>query len=487
MLKAAEPRSLGDRAMKAGVWMSAIEIAGKILGLLRSVILARLLAPDDFGLFGITAVVLSMITRFSNVGLEKAIIQKAGDARGYLDTAWTFKVLRALALAAGLAIAAPWIAGFFEAPEAESLVRVLGLGLLLQAMSSPAMPLLTRELEFRRRFVHLLSGVASDLVISVLFAILLRNAWALMLGFLGSMAVQLVVSYMVAPHRPVPRWEHSKLMELGRYGRWVFLNQVLFFLAYRGDNFLVGKVFGAPLLGIYMMAYTISDVVVTHIGTVARSVAFPAFASAQNDLVRVRRAFLTNVEWIFDLAFPSAVVMALCARPLASFILGESWSEVVIVLPFLAMAASVRTLVILGVALFNGLGRPDLTLRMNLAIVAITYGLYAPFISFWGLRGVAVAILAGQLLALPVYARYLRRVAEIGPMEFLRHLGPGFLLGAGVGGAILISRTGPGLRALVVTLAAAGLIYVALALILWRARRTGPVMILQRLRAAYGK
>jgi len=480
-------RSLGDRAVKAGVWTTSILVVGKTMGLIRSVLLARLLAPDDIGLFGITAVVLSLLTRFSKVGMQGAIVQKADDPHGYLDTAWTFNLARVTLLAAGLAAVAPWVAGFFDEPGAEPLVRVLGLGLLVQALASPGLPLLQRELEFKRRFVYMSSGVLSDLVISVSAAVVLRNAWALMLGYVGSLAVQMIVSYIIVPHRPALKWERSKLMELGRYGRWVFLNQVLFFLQYRADNFLVGKLFGAAGLGIYIMAYTMSEVAVTQIGNVTTIVAFPTFARAQDDRERVRRGFLMNVEWVFDVAFPSAVVIALCAPPLVNLALGPRWAEVATVLPFLAIASSGRTLVMLGNALMNGLGRPDLTMRMNLILVGITYALYVPTVSLMGLRGVGVALMVGQLVTLPIYATFVKRVISIPRREMLRRLVPGLLLGASVAAASLLGRIGTAPWVLVATLGGVGAVYVMVAWVLWRVRRVGPVMILQRLRSAYGR
>jgi O-antigen/teichoic acid export membrane protein len=473
--------------MKAGIWTTSIQVVGKSFGLFRSLVLARLLVPDDIGLFGITAVVLSLITRFSNVGLKKAIIQKAEEVDDYLDTAWTFNVLRASLFLVGLWVAAPWIAAFFEEPAAEPLIPALGLGLLLVALGSPRLPLLPRELEFRRRFLFMLTGVVSDLLISIVAAIILRNAWALMLGFVGSKAAQVVVSYILLPHRPVFKIEISKFRELAQYGRWVFFNQVLFFLQYRGDNVLVGKVFGATGLGVYLMAYAICEAAITQIGNVTTDVSFPSFARAQNDLPWVRRAFLTNLEWMFDMAFPVAVVMALCAEPLTAILLGEHWVGVAVILPYLAVAACARTLIMVANALSNGLGRPDVTLRMNLFIVGVTYALYFPLVSVAGMRGVGMALVLGQVGVIPVYAGFARRVAGIPRLEMLRCLGPGFLLGACMAAVLLLGRTGDAIWMLLVTLTAAALVYVGVAFLLWRARQVGPFMMLQRLRTAYGR
>ena len=467
--------------------MTSIQVFGKVLGLTRSVILARLLAPDDFGLFGITAAVLSMITRFSNAGLHKALVQKHEDVRGYLDTVWTFNLLRVTVLAAGLAVAAPWIAGFFEEPGAEPLIRVLGLALLVQGLTSPALVTLPRELEYRRRFIFVLSGVLADLAISIAFALTLGSAWALMLGFLGSLVVQLVVSYVVAPYRPSLRLNVSKLMELSRYGRWVFVNQVLFFLEYRADNFLVGKVFGASGLGIYIMAYAMSEAAVTQIGTIITNVAFPTFARAQKDLERIRRAFLTAVDWVFDLALPSAIGTILCAQPLANIVLGDRWDAVATVLPFLAIASLARVMTMLGNALVSGLGRPDVPLRMALVSIAVTYGLYYPLINAMGLRGVAVAVMAGQVVAIPIYARIVGKIAGIPQMDMVRRLAPGLLLGATVAVVLLLGHTGEDAGKFAATVVGAMLAYGVLALAMWRTRQTGPFMILERLRAAYGK
>jgi O-antigen/teichoic acid export membrane protein len=194
-----------------------------------------------------------------------------------------------------------------------------------------------------------------------------------------------------------------------------------------------------------------------------------------------------NVEWVFDVAFPSAVVIALCAPPLVNLALGPRWAEVATVLPFLAIASSGRTLVMLGNALMNGLGRPDLTMRMNLILVGITYALYVPTVSLMGLRGVGVALMVGQLVTLPIYATFVKRVISIPRREMLRRLVPGLLLGASVAAASLLGRIGTAPWVLVATLGGVGAVYVMVAWVLWRVRRVGPVMILQRLRSAYGR
>ncbi|MGH9890759.1 MAG: lipopolysaccharide biosynthesis protein, partial [bacterium] len=344
------------RAVHASFWSMLMRVALRGTGVVRNVVLARLLAPEDFGLFGIALVVLSLIDRFSDSGLHSALIQRDRDIAEYLDTAWTVQALRGTVAAVALALGGPLLAGFFGEPRAAPLIQVLGLSIFLRGFLNPGVLYFRRELEVNRQFMLRFGGAIVDLAVSIVAALVLRNAWALMIGLIAGLLTRVVVSFILHPFRPTLRLRFDQLRELSHYGRWLFLSNVLGFLIYKGDNLLVGKLIGAPALGIYMMAYMISEVITIEIGRTLTLVAFPAYSRLQGDLRRIRRAFCTVLELLWAVVAPIAVVVSILAEPITLFLLGPRWSQVASLLPFLAVAGGVRVLINNASTIFRALG-----------------------------------------------------------------------------------------------------------------------------------
>jgi O-antigen/teichoic acid export membrane protein len=165
-------------------------------------------------------------------------------------------------------------------------------------------------------------GTSVDLIASIIAAALLRNVWALMIGLIAGGLTRLVVSFVMHRFRPRPRLRFDQLRELSQYGRWVFLSNAVQFLMHKGDGLLIGKLMGAPALGIYMMARTISEVITSEVSRSLSDVAFPTYSRLQSDLVRTGRAFCTVLEVVWAVVAPLAVLVAVLAEPLTQFLLG---------------------------------------------------------------------------------------------------------------------------------------------------------------------
>jgi len=164
--------------VRGGFWVFALRILDQLFKLVRTIVLARLLAPKDFGLFGIALLAMSALETFSQTGFQQALIQTKRDIRPYLDTAWTVQAIRGTVLALILFGIAPYVAAFFGEPAAVSLLRVLGLSILFQGFANIGVVYFQKELEFHKQFAYQLSGTPVDLVVAITAAVLLRSAWA---------------------------------------------------------------------------------------------------------------------------------------------------------------------------------------------------------------------------------------------------------------------------------------------------------------------
>lgn len=448
---------------QAGGWAFALRAVDRGIGLLRTVVLARLLAPGDFGLFGIALLAFSALDTLSQTGVHTALIQRQGDIRRTLDTAWTLQAIRGAVLALLLWFSSNPVALFFGEPAAAALVQAMAAVVVLQALTNIGVVHFQKDLRFDRRFGYMASGTAADLMVSVAAAFYLRSAWALVLGLIASSAVRLVASYLVHPYRPRFRWDAGELRELFSFGKWVFASSAMIFLITQGDDVFIGRMLGATALGFYQIAYLISNLPATQVTHLFSEVAFPVFAQVQKDRVRLRRAFFSTLEAIALIALPLAALIGVFADDLVAFIFGTAWMPVVPVVRVLTVLGALRAIGAVNGALYHGSGHPHFdtiaaALHLSLMVVLIY-----PLNSLWGATGVAVAVTAPMLVSQAYGISRSTRILECSAAEYLGSIAPavaGAAVAAGCGIALNLLLPAPRVAS---TAALAILVYVLFA------------------------
>jgi O-antigen/teichoic acid export membrane protein len=405
------PTSLKTRVARGGAWIFALRLGSQLLNILRLIVLARLLAPDDFGLMGIALLGMATLQTFSEPGFRAALIHIKDGAESYLDTAWTIGLLRGVCLCALLLIAAPRIALFFGSPEAASMVRAVAISVLLQACTNIGTIRFQKELEFDRQFIYQLSGTLTDFVVAVTAAVVYRNAWALLLGLIAGDAVRLVASYLMIAYRPRLDIDWRKARELWSYGRWVLGATVLTFLATQGDDIVVGRLLGATALGFYQLAYRISNIPASEFSQLISAVTFPAFAKVQDNLHLLRRSYIKVLRFSALCAFPVAAVIFALAGEFTAIVLGEKWMPMVPAMRILAITGLCRSIAGPG-PLVMAIGKPELRAKMQVIGLAAMAILIVPLTMRWGIAGAAAAatvrVAIGKSVALGYAVRELK-------------------------------------------------------------------------------
>jgi O-antigen/teichoic acid export membrane protein len=382
--------SLSRRAVRGGVWVFALRAATRGVTFVRTVLLARLLAPADFGLMGVAMLTLSILQRFSETGVGRALIQGKGDEAEYLDAAWTVQVARGIVLTAVLVLGAPLVGLFFDEPRAVPLVRALALSVLAGSVANIAIVQFTKELDFRKYFTYHLAGTLADLLVVVPLAFLLRNVWALVCGVLAKAMVQLVLSYGIHQYRPSLRIDWPRTSELLRFGRWILGSSVVVFLLTQGDDMLLAKLLGASALGLYQMAYRISNAPATEISHTGYQITFPTFSRLKDDPARLRRAFTASIKLIAMASLPLAMGIAAAAPDFVGVFLGQQWLGIIPTIQILAAYGAMRS--ISYGTLFQGVGRPQLQAGISTAKLALLAAIIYPLTKRWGVNGTALAV-----------------------------------------------------------------------------------------------
>lgn len=385
--------TLSQRTVRSGFWVFSLRIVQQLFGLARLIILARILAPHDFGLLGIALLTMATLETFSQTGFQAALIQKKEDTKSYLDAAWTVLILRGLILFTILYLIAPYAATFFNAPEAKPIIQVIGLSFLLQAFTNIGVIYFQKELEFNKEFVYQFAGTLADFIVAVSAVFILRNVWALVFGLIAGNAVRFIVSYLIHPYRPHLSSDLGKAKELFGFGKWILGSSILIFLITQGDSIFVGKLLGATALGFYQLAYRISNMPATEITHVISRVTFPAYSKLQDDIHKLKEAYLKVLQVTAFLSFPIAGLIFVLAPDFTMIFLGEKWMPMVPAMMVLALCGLKRSIGATRGPIFQGVGKPGIVTKLQFAQLILLAILIYPLTVKWGILGTSLAVL----------------------------------------------------------------------------------------------
>ncbi len=413
-------QSLSKKVIYSGGWVFAMRLGGRALGFVRTIILARLLAPEDFGLLGIAMLAILILDTFTQTGFYAALVQQKKDVKPYLDTAWTVSVIRGTVLCLILFLSAPLVADFFNSPGAETVIKILAATTLLTGFRNSGIVFFQKELEYKKQFIYQFSGTIGDFIVSVILAFVLRNVWALVWGGLAAAGIRLVMSYVVHPYRPRFVLEAGKIKEMFTFGRWVTVSGILVFFVTQGDDIFVGRMISAAALGLYQMAFLLSNLPATEITNALSKVTFPAYSKIGNDLARIKKAYLEVLQITSFTAMPLAGGIFILAYEFVEIFLGAKWLPIVPAMQVLVAAGIVRAIMATAGPVFDGIGRPDINTKLQAIRLTIMLLLIFPFVKWWGIFGAAMAVLISTVAAGAGFCQKVISVTQCGIYRFCR-------------------------------------------------------------------
>ena len=408
---------LSRRTTHGVLWSYGAFASSKLLTLLATAILARLLTPAEFGIVGFATVAITYLSIAQDIGLAGALIyeRERPERAAHVVFSWNF-VLGVMLFLAGMLLA-PLAAQFFDEPEVAPLMRVLSLTFLIAPLGAVHLVLLQKEMDFRRKMFPDVGSALVKGVASIALAFAGFGVWALVLGHLAGTVVGVVLAWVVVKWRPRFAFDRDLTRSLLAFGLPLFLVDLIYVITGNIDYLVVGRVLGATALGIYTLAYRIPELLVLGVVSVLSRTMFPAFTKARDSMASLRRGFAGSIRYVVIFTTPLCVGLFVAAEPLVLVALGPDWLEVVPVLRVLAAFAWVRSLMSNDGDVYKALGKPGFLARitgLRLAILVPALLIATPF----GLVAVAIALLAATVLdkSLRVYliARQLgMRVIEV--------------------------------------------------------------------------
>ena len=408
------------KSVHSGKWLVITALVGKAINIGTFFVLARLLVPSDYGVIGIIFIVNQFLDSVSSPGLGAAVLQKQGDIEPYLDTLWTFDLLRYGFLALVIYCTSPLIAGFFKISASQIILIKLGGCLpVIAALGNIRQLFFFRELEYKKVFFRELAGQLAYTITAISYVWLVTpSVWALFLAYVSRYMVTMFFSYILYPSLPRFAWHFSRLRSLLRYGKWIYGQGIIDFVLGSVDKVVVGGLLNPTQLGIYSRAKDIPSIILGPVADLFGKIGFSAYVKVQGQLAKIQIGFMRGLDVLLLIMLPFSLLMLFEGGSIVSVVLGAKWLEIVVPLKILSVANIFLGLHVMLVPLFNAVGRPDITFKVNIVQLIISPLVFYIAIKYFQLRGAAVATAIIWLLLVFWGIYYARPLLRLGWEHF---------------------------------------------------------------------
>jgi O-antigen/teichoic acid export membrane protein len=391
-------------ALKGSVWVMFGVGTTQALRFVGNIILTRLLSPQAFGIMGIVNALLMGLQMFSDVGLRPSIIQnKRGEEPTFLRTAWTIQVIRGIVITL-LAILLAWpMAVLNNEPSLVLIIIVTSFTSLVAGFHSTWLLVYSRRMTLAPITILGLISYLFNMIAMILCAWYFHSVWALVLGAFMGCIVKLIAGHTILSGIQMRfQWEPSAVTELIRFGQWIFINTAMGFLVARLDIFIFGSFAGMSMLGLYILAKNLSDLVMQVLKSLTSNILFPVYSRLAERNLKTLRNKMFKARIVLLAAFlPPLWTLILWGDNLIALLYDDRYIEAGWMLQVLAAGATATTIRLTIGPIFLAMGDSflkmlDTAIRLSLQIVSMTVGAY-----FWGMPGFFIGLALTDLLSYP--------------------------------------------------------------------------------------
>lgn len=384
-------------------WNGGLKVFSKLLTAVKLFILARLLLPQDFGLFSLVLVSVSLIEVFTESGINTILVQSQKKLEEYLGTAWIISIGRGVLIAGAMVFLSFVMSHYYQESRLQSLILFASLVPLIRGCINPAIISFYKNLKFRQDTYYRLTLVITDLVTAILFGFILRNPFALIMPMIVSALVEVFVSYKFVHVWPNLHFNKAIFEEILSQTKWLNGIAILDYLTKNADNLIIGRFLGTTQLGFYQNAFALSQSATSELGLSVIHASFPIYTRFSEDTARLKRAFIkVSTLFCFILLIPLFILIAI-PDIVVHIQFGEGWEQIIPILPILALSGYIQGLFNIGSTVFTVRKKYYyLTTTLGLLFTGMIVGLLI-LIPQYGLMGGAISILISRLVTLPFF------------------------------------------------------------------------------------
>ncbi len=392
-----EKKGFSRIAIRGAGWYYSSFFSGKLISFLTTVILARLLTKDDFGLVAYALTFIAFLEVMRDFGVGMSLIYHEESDKSSNTSFWLTLGIGIILFIIALA-AAPLTGAYFNDPRVIPVVSVLGLTFPLSALGGTHSFVLQKKLAFGLKFVPDLISAITKSIVSITFAALGFGPWSLIWGQIGGTAVWVLILWIITPWRPAFQFDKLTARSLLSYGSKLIGVDVMSIFSSNIDYLFIGRFLGSEILGVYSLAFRLPELLIVGFARIIGNVTFPIFMRMKDTPGNLLRGFYATTRYVSLISIPLGIGLALLARPFTLVVFTAKWIELIPIIQALSIYAMLNSLVYNAGTIFKAEGHPEVITWLEFAHLIMLFPSF-----WWAVISVRSIVAVGWMHALVAF------------------------------------------------------------------------------------
>ena len=374
-----------SRVLSGLFWRYAERSGAQVIQFIVSVVLARMLTPADYGLVGLITVFIAVANVFAQSGLGQALVQKKDADDIDFSTVFYYNIIFSLILYAVLFFSAPLIADFYDQPQLISVIRVLGITVVINGINGVQQAYVQKTMQFKRFFCSTIIGTVSSAAVGLIMAYKGFGVWALVGQNVSNQVLNVIILWFTIEWKPILKFSFSRMTKLFSFG-WKLLCSSLIDTIYGNVySLVIGKFYSSSDLGYYNKGKSFPLLIINNINSAINSVLFPVMSEVQDDRERLKMMTRRSITISTYIIFPAMAGLAAIAEPMIVLLLTEKWLPAVPFVQFCCFSYAFWPVHTANLQAITALGRSDIFLKLEIIkkiigiislIISVPFGLH---------------------------------------------------------------------------------------------------------------
>jgi O-antigen/teichoic acid export membrane protein len=419
------------------IWRFAERCGAQLVTFIVSIVLARILAPEDYGTIALITVFTTILQVFVDSGLGTALIQKKNADDMDFSSVFYFNFIVCIILYICMFFSAPFISKFYNDNSLTPVIRVISLTIVISGVKGIQQAYVSKYMMFKRFFFSTIGGTIFSAILGIILAYEGCGVWALVAQQLSNTAIDTLILWLTVKWRPKRIFSWKRLKALLSFGWKLLLSSLLDTCYSNLRNLIIGKLYSSADLAFYNQGDKFPKVIVTNVNTSIDSVLLPTMSGAQDNRERVKNMTRRAIKTSTYIMAPFMMGLAFCAEPIVRLILTDKWLPCVVFLRIFCITYMFWPVHTANLNAINAMGRSDWFLRLE--VIKKTMGMIILLSTMWfGVKAMAYSSLLTSVLSQIINSWPNRKLLNYGYLEQVRDFAPGIILAVFMGLCVYI-------------------------------------------------
>lgn len=454
--------------IKGLFWTLSERFMSQIVSVIVTIVLTRLLAPEDYGVVSIVTVIITILNVFMTSGFSASLIQQEDVEQIDYSTVLYFSILLGFLLYVGVFAISPMLAAFYNLPQLELVLKILALKIPLSALNSVQQAYVSRNMLFKKFFISTVTATVVSGIIGVVMAYTNFGVWALVAQDLSNVVTISVVLWFSVGWRPTLQFSFKRLKILFDYGIKIFI-QTLFNTIYANiRSLLIGGFYSPTDLAYYTKGNQYPNLIVTNVDTAVSKTMFPVMSREQSDLDRIKVLTKRTAQVSSYIMSPILIGFFVCAKQIVSIVMTDKWLPAVPYIRIICICLLIRASQTAILQAIKSIGRSDIVLKMDIPVRILALIILMFTIRF-GVIYIAISEIIIEFLALLIYSYYSSKLLNYSYLEIFGDFLKNVILAVIMGEVVYLIGVASGLNmllTLIIQIVIGGIIYIVLSILL---------------------